>query len=122
MSKFKFKGQGHQEKGKNSYNLVCKICSEFCNSHIRARIYCHVPARWGLEQTTLGSGQRQDTGSGILCSVHRRTRKFFKRETNGTFDPFLLLRQVEPGTSQYIFISIFFFFFFFCMSGMAFHS
>ena len=25
-----------------------------------------MPARWGLQQSTLGSGQRQDTGSGIL--------------------------------------------------------
>ncbi len=31
--------------------------------------YCRVPARWGLQQTTLGSGQRQDTGSVILWSV-----------------------------------------------------
>ncbi len=27
--------------------------------------YCRVPARWGLQQTTLGPGQRQDTGSNI---------------------------------------------------------
>ncbi len=29
-------------------------------------IYCRMPARWGLQQTTLGCGQRQDTGSGII--------------------------------------------------------
>ncbi len=37
-------------------------------------IYFGVPARWALQQTTLGSGQRQDTGSGILWSIHRWTR------------------------------------------------
>ena len=36
-------------------------------------VSCRVPARWSLQQTTLGSGQRQDTGSGILWSTHRWT-------------------------------------------------
>ena len=39
-----------------------------------------------------------DTGPWILWSVHRWT---FKKETDHTFDLFLL-RQVEPGTSKYI--------------------
>ncbi len=70
-------------------------------------IYCRVPARWGLQQTTLGSGQRQDTGSGILWSVHTcGLEKFKKKETARTFDPFLL-SQGEPGTSQYIVSQIF---------------
>ncbi len=77
---------------------------------------------------TLGSGQRQDTGSGILSSVHRWTRptgeptncganqgstgfycvkrrttykKNFKKKQTVHLTRFLL-RQGEPGTSQYI--------------------
>ncbi len=54
-----------------------------------------------------GSGQWQNTGPGILWFVHRWTnslsnsylQKILKR-TDRTFDPFLL-RQGEPGTSQY---------------------
>ena len=71
-------------------------------------IYCRVPARWGLQQTTLGSGQRQDTGPGILWSVHRWTNSYLQKNlkrTDRTFDPFLL-RQGEPGTSQYICITV----------------
>ncbi len=67
------------------------------------------------------SRQRQDTGPGIFWSVHRWTKpnglthvkhlnitslviaiyKKLKKETDRTLDPFLL-RQGEPGTSQYI--------------------
>ncbi len=43
-------------------------------------IYCHVPARWGLQQTTLGSGQRQDTGPGILWCVHRWTNNYLQKK------------------------------------------
>ncbi len=42
-------------------------------------------------------GQRQDTGPGILWSIHRWTKG-----TNCIFDLPFLLRQGEPGTSQYI--------------------
>ncbi len=27
-------------------------------------LYCHVPARWGLQQTTLAPGKQRDTGQG----------------------------------------------------------
>ena len=49
--------------------------------------YCGVPARWGLHQTTLGSGQWQVTWSGILWSFHRWTRPTWEPPTffnNGT--------------------------------------
>ncbi len=37
-------------------------------------MYCHVPAGWGLQQITQGSRQQQDTGPGILWSVHGWTK------------------------------------------------
>ncbi len=72
--------------------------------YLQSHEYCRVPTRWGLQQTTLGSGQRQETGSGILWSVHRWTRllrKFFKKKRTVHLTR-LLLRQGEPGTSQYL--------------------
>ncbi len=63
-----------------------------------------LPARWGPQQTTLGSWQRQDTGSGILWSVHRwTTYKNLKKKRAVHLTPFLL-RQGEPGTSHYKYI------------------
>ncbi len=58
-----------------------------------------------------GSGQRQDTGPGILWSVHRWTKpntyggasilpRNLKRKSGPYIGP-VLLRQGEPGTSQY---------------------
>ena len=44
----------------------------------------------------LGSGQRQDTGSGILP-----IQNFFKNKRTAHLIHFLL-RQGEPGTSQYL--------------------
>ena len=55
---------------------------------------------------TLGSGQRQDTGTGILWSVNRwtilavTTYKNLKKKRTAHLTRFLL-RQGEPGTSQY---------------------
>ena len=37
-------------------------------------IYCRVPAGWGLQQTTHGSGQRQDTGPWILKEIKKEER------------------------------------------------
>ncbi len=36
-------------------------------------IYCHVPARWCIQQTTLCFGQQQDTGPGVASSVTERS-------------------------------------------------
>ena len=56
--------------------------------------YCCVSARRGLQQTTLGSGQQQDTGSGILWSVHRWTRP----PGEPLHMTSLAIRQGEAGT------------------------
>ncbi len=67
-------------------------------------IYCCVPARWGLQQTTLGSGSDKTQGQGSFSPFTGGLlprKKIKKRETDRTFDPFLL-RQGEPGTSQYL--------------------
>ncbi len=72
-----------------------------------------MPAGWGLQQSTQGSRQRQDTGPGILWSVHSWTKpntyggasnlaittQNFKKK-NGPYTRPVLLRQGEPGTSQ----------------------
>ncbi len=52
------------------------------------------------------SGQRQDTGSGILWSVHRWTIATYKKfkKKNGPYIRPVLLRQGEPGTSHYVFV------------------
>ena len=47
-------------------------------------------------------GQRQDTGPGISKLDNHLDKKILKG-TNRTFDSPFLLRQGEPGTSQYIF-------------------
>ncbi len=61
---------------------------EFCNqTYLSLYIYCRVPARWGLQQTTLGSGQRQDTGSGILWSVYKWTRPTGERGSRAFGSP-----------------------------------
>ena len=63
--------------------------------------------RGGVSNKPLG--QRQDTGPGILWSVHRWTRyyldKNLKKEMNRIHDSPFLLRQGEPGTSQYIILN-----------------
>ncbi len=62
--------------------------------HFRGMAHIDIVAcqRGGVSnKPTLGSGQRQDTGSGIL----------FKKKRNVHLIRFLL-RQGEPGTSQYI--------------------
>ena len=63
-------------------------------------LYIVVLARWGLQQTTLGSGQPQDTGSGILTTYKNLKKKRTVHLTR------FLLRQGEPGTSQYSLLSI----------------
>ncbi len=64
------------------------------------------PSEVGSPTNHPGSGQRQDTGPGILWSVHRwkanlviLPKKFLKK--NGPYTRPVLLRQAEPGTSQY---------------------
>ncbi len=52
-------------------------------------IYCRVPAGCRLKQTTLGSWQRQDTGPGILWSVHRWTRPTGEPPTCGAEQRYL---------------------------------
>ncbi len=59
-------------------------------------IHCRVPARWGLQQTTWAPDSDQLSTSYLQKNIKR---------TDCTFDPFLL-RQGEPGTSQYYFVSI----------------
>ena len=56
--------------------------------------YCHVPARWGLQQTTLAPG-----------SDETRARDP-KIEKHGPTTGPVLLWQGEPGTSQYVSLMI----------------
>ncbi len=60
--------------------------------------YCRVPARWGLRQTTLAPGSDKTRVQGSFWSVNRWT---VKKKHGSTIGP-VLLRQGEPGTSQYI--------------------
>ncbi len=48
-------------------------------------IYCHLPAEWGLQQTTRDPGSDKTRGQGSF----------------GPFTGGLSLRQGEPGTSHY---------------------
>ena len=76
------------------------------------RVYYIVACQRGgiSNKPTLSSGQRQDTRSGILWSVHRWTNltilamttlyKIFKKKRTIHLIRFLL-RHGEPGTSQY---------------------
>ncbi len=60
-------------------------------------IYCRMPARRGLQQTT-----RAATRHGARDPLVRPQVDQTYRETNRTFDWPFLLRQGEPGMSQYI--------------------
>ena len=86
--------------------LNCAIVLTISFDH--AKKYIVACQRGGVSNKPLG--QRQDTGPGILRSVHRWTRptgepplprQKFKKETNHIHDSPFLLRQGEPGTSQY---------------------
>ncbi len=84
-----------------------KTSPSLYKSCLQSQRYCRVPARWGLQQTSLVSGQRQDMGSGTLWSIHRwtilaiTTDKNLKKKWTVHLTRFLL-RQGEPGTSQYL--------------------
>ncbi len=54
-------------------------------------IYCRLPARWGLQQT------------------HPGLRAATRHGARDPFDSLFLLRQGEPGTSQYIIFNSFVF-------------
>ncbi len=61
---------------------------------------CRVPARWGLQQTTLATGSNETWARDPL--VRLQVDKLPKIEKYGpTIGP-ILQRQGEPGTSQYI--------------------
>ncbi len=70
-------------------------------------IYCRVPARWGLQQTH--PGLRAATRQGVRDPlVHSQvdylaitTYKKFKKRKRTVHLIRFLLRQGEPGTSQY---------------------
>ncbi len=68
------------------------------------KIYCHVPARWGLQQTTWAQGSDKTQGQGsfgaFTTNLVIATYKHFKKK-NGPYTRPVLLRQGEPGMSQY---------------------
>ncbi len=66
-------------------------------SLMSTKMYCHMPARWGLRRTMhLGSGQRRDTDQGPFSPL----TDYLKFKNTDQHWP-ILLRQGEPGTPQY---------------------
>ncbi len=61
--------------------------------------HCHVPARCGLQQTTLAPGSDK-------TRARDPSYKLPKIEKDGPTTGPVLLRQGEPGTSQYIQITL----------------
>ncbi len=69
-------------------NSVCCIIGD------KTFVYCPVPARWGLRRTTLAPGSDKTQVQGSFGPL--RLKK------NRPYTGPVLLRQGEPGTSQYI--------------------
>ena len=63
-------------------------------------LYCRVPARRGLQQTAWAATRHGARDPSDKLDNH--LDKKFLKGTNHTFDSTFLLRQGEPGTSQYI--------------------
>ncbi len=70
-----------------------------CDRMAQEEAYIVACQRGGVSnKPTLGSRQRQDTGSGILLAI--TTNKNLKKKRTVHLTRFLL-RQGKPGTSQY---------------------
>ncbi len=63
-------------------------------------MYCHVPVGWGLQQTSRAPGSDKTRGQGSFGPFTGGLPKNLKKK-NGSYTGPDLLRQGEPGTSQY---------------------
>ncbi len=91
------------EKGRCDFSEIAGYCPWDVVQSFVWYIYFHVPARRGLQQTARAATEAE-AAPGILWSVHRwiLPRQIFFKETNLIHDSPFLLRQGEPGTSQYV--------------------
>ncbi len=74
-------------------------------------MYCHVPAGWGLQQTTRAPGSDKTWGQGSFGPFTGGLPKNFKKK-NGPYTGPVLQGQSEPGTSQYIHFLFYFLYIF----------
>ena len=89
------------------HNVAYTICSR-AQPHIvigsvresACIVISYYMSKVGLQQTTRAPGSDKTRGQGSFGSFYK---KFKKKRMDCTFDPFLL-RQGEPGTSQYLFL------------------
>ncbi len=69
--------------------------------HLNHYIYCRVPAGWGLQQTTQVPGSDKTRGQGSFGPFTGGLNLILPKR-NGSYAGPVLLRQGDPGTSQYV--------------------
>ena len=72
--------------------FACRASGVSRKTHL-SETCCRVPARWGLQQTTLALDSDKTWTQGSFAPL--------KFEKDGPYTGPVLLRQGEPGTSQY---------------------